>query len=125
MQERYALRTTMNPFFITGDFDGDGNTDIAFWVAQSKTGKLGIVVLTRNGRFTFIAGAGTNVAGRGDDYKWIDLWTLIGKGQLLESSYEDKKVRLTGDAVLLEKSESGAFALYWDGKSFQFFQISD
>src|SRR4051812_38794620 len=42
---RYDIDTKINPFFLTGDFDGDGRLDIAVRVREKKSKKIGLVVL--------------------------------------------------------------------------------
>jgi len=125
LQRTYTPYTKMNPFFISGDFDGDGSTDIAVWVQHNKTHKRGVLILTKDGNNTFIAGAGRNVEERGDDYGGLDAWSMLRKGEVLDSRYEDGKVTLKGDAIILEKSESAGFAIYWNGQAFKFYQVSD
>ena len=124
LQGRYSPNTHMNPFFVSGDFDADGRTDIALWV-RDKEGKLGILFLRQGRKGYFIAGAGSNTSDRGDDLSYVDIWSVISKGEVLDSHWEDKKIKLRGDAVLIEKSESSAIAIYWNGKSFSFYQLTD
>jgi hypothetical protein len=125
LQSKYTPYTRMNPFFITGDFDGDGDTDIALWVKNNETHKVGVLILTKAGKQTFVAGAGQNTEERGADYSYIDSWTLLRKGEVLDSGYESEKVPLIGDAIVLVKSEASAFAIYWNGRKFKFYQVSD
>jgi hypothetical protein len=73
----------------------------------------------------FVAGAGKDPKEPGNDYTYVDVWSLLPKGEILESNHEEKKVALRGDAIYAEKSESAAFAIYWDGTIFQFYQLSD
>jgi hypothetical protein len=36
LHEIYDLKTTLNPFFLTGDFNGDGKQDLAVWVERKR-----------------------------------------------------------------------------------------
>jgi hypothetical protein len=125
LQRTYVPYTGMNPFFISGDFDADGKSDVAIWVTNTKSRKRGILFLTQGSNRVFVAGAGADAQERGDDYTYVDVWSVIPKGEVLESHHEDHKVTLKGDAIIAEKSESAAFAVYWDGKRFRFFQLTD
>ena len=125
IQRRYAPEIKRNPFFLTGDFDADGKTDIAIWVREIKSGKRGVAILLKGGKDVTVIGAGNNVADRGDDYSDVPVWTLIPRGEILESEFESHKVILSGDAIALEVPESAVFAVYWDGKGFAFYQLVD
>jgi hypothetical protein len=125
LQRTYGLYTRMNPFFISADFDGDGRSDIAIWVTDSKSRKRGILFLMQGRDEYFVAGAGKDPQERGNDYTYVDIWSLIPKGERLESVHESSKVVLRGDAIVAAKSESAAFAIYWDGHKFNFYQLTD
>lgn len=125
IQRRYAPEIKRNPFFLTGDFDADGKTDIAIWVREIKSGKRGVAILLKGGKDVTMIGAGNNVADRGDDYSDVPVWTLLPRGEVLQSDFEGGKVTLRGDAIAFEVPESVAFALYWDGKGFAFYQLVD
>ena len=71
-------------------------------------------------------GAGVNYRGGGDDYAGLDVWTLIPKGKVLKSIWEgQRKVVLLGDAFVIGRSESSSTALYWDGKGYASYQLTD
>ena len=125
LQQTYVPYTGINPFFISGDFDSNGRSDIAIWVTDRKKKKRGILFLMQGRTEYFVAGAGRDAQERGNDYTYVDAWSLISKGELLESTHEDGKVQLLGDAIVAEKTESAAFAIYWDGKGFKFYQLTD
>jgi hypothetical protein len=73
-----------------------------------------------------VLGAGNNSKGRGDDYSGLDVWSLIPKGKVLNSNWENhRKVVLLGDALVIGKSESSSVAIYWNGKSYTFYQLTD
>jgi hypothetical protein len=126
LHDRYAPDTSINPFFLSGDFNNDGRSDAAIWVTQKKDGKRGIVILHQGNRRPTVIGAGVNFRDRGDDYAGLDVWSLIPKGKVLNSSWEDhRKVALRGDALVIGKSESSSVAIYWDGKRYAFYQLTD
>jgi hypothetical protein len=125
LQQKFDPYTNINPFFISGDFDGDGTTDIAVWVKNKKNGKLGVLILIKSGKERFIAGAGSNHVERGEDFAGLDAWSMLRKGEFLDSVHEDGKVLLKGDAIILEKTESASFAIYWNGRAFAFYQVGD
>src|SRR5690606_4874337 len=40
----YKINRDLNPFYLRGDFDGDGKIDYALAVIESKTNKKGILI---------------------------------------------------------------------------------
>ena len=69
----------VNPFYQRGDFDGDGRADLAILVRDKATGKIGILVLHRVGKPTLL-GAGRSFGNGGDDFAWIDQWSVDDRG---------------------------------------------
>ena len=122
----YTPDTSINPFFLSGDFNNDGRTDTALWVTNTKDGKRGIVILHQGSKKAIVMGAGVNHGGGGDDYAGLDVWSLLPKGKVLNSSWEDhRKVVLKGDALVIGRSESSSVAIYWDGKRYASYTLTD
>ena len=69
----------VNPFYQRGDFDGDGKADLAILVRDKATGKIGILMLHRAGK-PVLLGAGRPFANGGDDFAWIDEWSVDDGG---------------------------------------------
>src|SRR6185503_18076399 len=42
MHETYDVHEAMNPFFLSGDFDGDGQADLAVWISNRRSKQLGV-----------------------------------------------------------------------------------
>ena len=123
LTQLYSPIVDINPFFLTGDFDGDHQTDIAIRVKNRRSNKIGVLIVHSKTSQHFILGAGSPTK-QGDDLGWFDMWTLIPKTRL-KSPYEDKQVSTMGDAIQLDKSESAGGVFYWDGKKYEWFQVSD
>ena len=58
LQGKYGLGLRLNPFFQTGDFDGDGRADVAVFVLDSARGKEGILMLRRSSPQPLVLGGG-------------------------------------------------------------------
>jgi hypothetical protein len=43
--EKYEVSFHLSPFYLRGDFNGDGKIDVAALVKQRSTGKLGIAIV--------------------------------------------------------------------------------
>jgi len=126
LHARYSVYSAINPFFLSADFNGDGKPDIAVWVMEKRSRKLGVVVLHRGNKQPFVLGAGKAWEERGDTFLGIDMWSLIPKGETLDAMFDEpRKVRLKNDALLLGRFESASFAVYWDGKKYASYQLSD
>ena len=69
------ISNAINPFYQRGDFDGDGKADLAILVRDKATGKIGILMLHRAGR-PVLLGAGRAFGNGGDDFAWIDRWSV-------------------------------------------------
>jgi len=69
----------VNPFYQRGDFDGDGKADLAILVRDKATGKIGILMLHRAGK-PVLLGAGRSFGNGGDDFAWIDQWSIDDGG---------------------------------------------
>ena len=110
------LSLRINPFVWQGDFDGDKAMDVAVMVKRVSDGKEGIAVLWRSGAIPTVLGAGTDLAGAGDDFGWVDFWGVEESGSLQESYYAET-IRLDADALIVSKEASASGLIYFvDGK---------
>src|SRR5437773_2318343 len=94
----------INPFYISGDFDGDGLTDFAAQVKAKKDQRQGILICFAKGN-PVLLGAGAPVVWPQEDAgKWpFDSWMLIRKGSKHLSIYSQIKF----DTLALIKADEG------------------
>ena len=104
-----------NPRYLTGDFDGDGLTDYAVWIAPKEDYKdfpTDAIVLRGNGTANSLnEDVGKNHPG--------DEWSVIKSGTPINNVPElnsDPLPHPAGDSILLVRTESSAAVLYWNGK---------
>ncbi len=126
----FELGGWVNPFYLRGDFDGDGRVDYAVLVTRRDNRKKGIAVWlsSRSGSSLVMIGAGTPArAGEADtdDWSFFDVWQVYPRGRVRQGVGEGPPPRLKGDALLIEKSESASGLVYWDGKRFHWYQQED
>jgi hypothetical protein len=119
---KYEVAFHMNPFFLSGDFNGDGKTDVAVLVKQRSTGKLGIAIIHGATDKVQILGAGVSIGNGGDDFEWMDTWDVRSKNDLVTSASAPK---FHGDALLVGKSEAASALIYWNGKRYVWLQQGD
>jgi hypothetical protein len=102
----------LNPFLLQGDFDGDHRLDLAVLVTRRDTGARGIAVVHAGAPRAVVLGAGHALGNGGDDFTWMDAWSVQPKPP-------DR------DALLLEKLESASAIVYWDGAAYRWKQQGD
>jgi len=124
LPKEYELSFRVNPFYLRGDFIGDGKADIAVLVKQRSTGKLGIAIINGATDKVTVVGAGNAIGNGGDDFEWMDTWQVYSKARAIHEA--DRSVpHLRGDALLVGKSEAASALIYWNGKRYVWLQQGD
>ena len=123
LDAQYEFAFSVNPFYLRGDFNGDRKSDIAVLVRNKQSGKIGIAICHAGRNEIFFLGAGTAVGNGGDDFSWIDVWQVYPRPA--GSGGADSETKLVGEALLVEKRESGGGLIYWGGKNYRWQQHSD
>lgn len=120
---KYALTARVNPFYLQGDFDGDGKSDTAVLVVEKVSGKHGIAFILHEG--IEIVGAGETIGNGGDELSWMDAWYVYDNGRVEQGAFDEAPPRLRGDAVMAIKTESASGLIYWNGSGFAWYQQGD
>ncbi len=123
--KEYDVSFHANPFYLRGDFNGDGKVDVAVLVKQRSTGKYGIAVIHGGKDKVIILGAGVGIGNGGDDFEWMDSWRVYSKDRTTRGVDETSVPRLHGEALLVGKSESASALIYWNGKRYVWLQQGD
>ena len=121
----YALSARMNPYFLQGDFNGDGRLDLAVLIEHKKTAQHGIAVLHAGTPTAIVLGAGREIGNGGADFSWLDAWSLYERKAISPSARGKNSPALRGDALLVQKLESASGLLYWDGTAYRWHQQGD
>ena len=119
---KYVYDPRLNPFYLQGDFDGDGARDTAVLVKQKAGGKSGIAIVLKSRVEIIAAGKRINEM---DDFDWMNAWQVERKGAVGQGAGEDPPPKLKGDALLAVRLESSSGLIYWDGKRFRWYQQGD
>ena len=126
LSRNVGISYALNPFYQSGDFDGDGNLDVALVVKDKASGKVGIVIVHSGTRPAALLGAGTPWMGdRKYDFNWMDAWQVCPKGPVGQGVGEGKPPILKGDAILAIKTESASGLIYWTGSTYRWYQQGD
>jgi len=120
--KKYELSHRLNPFYLRGDFNGDGKIDVAVLVKQRSTGKTGIAIINGPTDEVTVLGAGTAIGNGGDDFEWMDSWETYAKGRTANGTRVPK---LRGDALLVSHSEAASALIYWNGRRYVWLQQGD
>ena len=123
--KRYTLVAHLNPFYVNGDFNGDGRTDTAVLIKDVVSGKTGIAIVHGGTKSVVVLGAGRKFGNGGDDFRWMDAWHLYSKGPVQRGADETAPPTLKGDALMVIKTESASALIYWNRKGYGWYQQGD
>ena len=111
LSTRYELFQKPEPSFYVGDFNGDGTSDVALLIKEKATTKVGIAIFEGEERKIKIIGAGKSFGNGGDDFSWMDVWSVRHTGKV--------------DRLYVAKSETASAVIYWDGSKYKWQQEAD
>lgn len=115
LPDSLALAQHLNPFYQSGDFDGDGTLDVAALVLRRTTDEIGILLLHSGSGEIFVLGAGQAFGNGGTNFDWMTNWRVPPKHEHNGRA----------DALEVIKLESGSAILYWDGTAYRWRQLGD
>ena len=125
LAKKYEVAFRLNPFYLRGDFNGDGKIDVAVLVKQRSTGKTGIAIIDGVTNIVTILGAGTAIGNGGDDFEWMDTWQIYSKTRVASGGDGKNAPHLRGNALLVGKREAASALIYWNGKRYVWLQQGD
>jgi hypothetical protein len=113
------LNSDINPFLISGDFDGDGFTDFAVQVRSKRDQRHGVLICFAKREAVLVAAGAPAPWFQGSRDPWhFDSWFLVPKGSKQLSIYPQIKF----DALALLIADEGGGLLYWDEHKFRWQQ---
>ena len=125
LDRHYELSSHLKPSYLKGDFDGDRKPDIAVLVKEKGAGRIGIAVFHSSTSNVLFIGAGTKLGNGGDNFDWMDVWSVTAKAAAAKQVGKAAAALLKGDALHVEKSESASALIYWNGKRYMWRQLGD
>jgi hypothetical protein len=123
--KRFRVSTRINPFYLHGDFDGDGQFDTALLIEERSSGKSGVAILQGKSNRMAVIGAGQAFGNGGDNFSWMDAWYVYRRSPVRRGADGKTPPKLRGDALMVSKSESASALIYWNGKNYAWYQQGD
>jgi hypothetical protein len=114
----------IKPFYLHGDFDGDGQQDTVILLKERATGKNGIAIYHGKANRLVIIGTGRDWGDGGDDFPGLNaryVFQRAGGG----GRHGKKPPKLRGDALMVNQTDSASALIYWDGKRYGWYQQGD
>lgn len=115
----FEIVSRLNPYYQQGDFDGDGRQDIAVLIRRRTTRKEGIAIVHRRDLSVHVVAAGRAFGHGGDDFAWMDEWSVRSGADLHDAWARGRDVLYVG------KSESGGGLIWWSGREYRWAQWGD
>jgi hypothetical protein len=126
--EQYDLDASINPFYLRGDFDGDGKPDYALRILSKSNHSAGIAIWLSSLHKFVVLGAGTPFRFSGSTATNLDFlksWEVLARGPIESGVGAGSPPHLTGEAILAGEREGASGLIYWTGKSFAWYQQGD
>ncbi len=123
--KRYQLSAHINPFYLHGDFNGDGRWDTALLIKERFSGKNGIAIYHGKSNRLIIVGAGQDWGNGSDDFPGLDAWQVFHRGPVGKGANGKAPPKLRGDALMVIKTESASALIYWNGTRYAWYQQGD
>jgi hypothetical protein len=136
-REAFPVLRDINPFYLRGDFNDDGELDLAFWVSNPETRERGVAILHSTLDRLWVFGAGQprpDPQGQYASEISADTWHLIPKGRTEMSPYGDiPEIGLTEGQPFTFEHETlefvhlgkSAFVFYWADGQYREFWTAD
>lgn len=116
--------TATNPYYLRGDFDGDGRADYAVAVRGAKNKRMGVLVCLASGTAYALGGPNEEkFSDFRDDNFFAPNWTALSKAETMElRKYPEVAPhplpRIRAETIEMVW-EDGLALIYWDGKRFR------
>lgn len=120
LYDSYYISDTINPFYLEGDFNGDRQEDIAFYIVSKIDGKAGILIIHRQTNLYYILGAGKDF-GMGDSMSWVKVWSVHREKTIKSFTNEKEQMTLKYPAIRIVKTDAISAYFYWTGKKYKTF----
>jgi hypothetical protein len=121
----YRFIARLNPYYLRGDFNGDGRPDMAVLIERLSDKKQGIAIFHFGESTIRVVGAGRALNNGEDEFSWMDAWQVWPKMPVGQGVEEGPPPKLRGEALYVEKTESASAIIYWNGQKYLWYQQGD
>ncbi|MBI1806619.1 MAG: hypothetical protein HYR76_06155 [Ignavibacteria bacterium] len=128
VDDRYTITYQLYPYYLKGDFNGDGRRDFAIQITEKSTGKAGVAIFHGKkpqalSTQVIIAGAGKPLGKAGDDLRWVNFWNVDRKRKGSLEMWDKSLQTLKADALTMGRRDSTSGLIYWDGKKYSWSKL--
>lgn len=116
--QKHIILDEFNPFYLEADFNGDKETDIAFFVENKIDHSKGVLIINKGKNVAYVIGAGTTTE-MGANLSWGKRW-FVHRDKYLSNNGK-KKLIIKYPAIQLMRSETSSLIIYWTGKKYKTF----
>ena len=117
--KQYLIKPQLMPHVLKGDFDGDGNNDIALTLVRRSDNKRGLAICSTDAQLVILGMSGQMGEHLSAAYfDHIDWWALHQKGPVGQGIEENIPPTLFGDAIIIGKEGASSALIYWNGEQF-------
>ena len=121
-ESNLIILENLHPPQLTGDFNGDGKDDRAYYVMDKATRKKGLCILNSGFGQCDIMGAGRRFYAAGDDFSWVNRWEVVKSGKTREATFKNngdvlgtKIITLQNISIRLCEDEGGCGIVSYKG----------
>lgn len=114
--QKHTILTSLNPFYLESDFNGDKNDDIAFSVENKTDKSRGIMIVNKGKNIIYIIGCGSPTD-MGSSLTWGKSMFVFREKQI--RSENKTRATLKYPAVQVTGHSRGSLVIYWTGKKYK------
>jgi len=130
-EDRYEIARDQNPYYLRGDFDGDGRADVAVRVRDKSTSNRAIFIVHSSADTVIVLGDG-RLTPEGRRQVVGGYWRVLEKGTVVHpivttsSGIEyGESLELVQDGLEVGNRGGHSVLYYWLGDHYKIFPLSD
>lgn len=122
---RYTMAFHLNPFYLRGDFNGDGPNDVALLVRALDTKRIGIAIFHAGLNQVFIVGGDEDNLPEGIDLRKMDAWTVFTEREVGRGGRDEAPPRIRGEAIQVQRTGMPSGLIYWNGSGYRWYLLAE